>query len=500
MIMSGLGIRRTRLLAVVVTFCISWTSATTVDFKNLCDYPIDLVKTVYGRQPVTECELNASGGSCSKSYNGGAMNFKNRRDDQNVTLAVFIINFRERDAVDAYAINVMSGYNVPLQIATSTGGPSVKCTDAECRDGMHLINDNSKVHETKTGGTFTLTFCPKDEALASRLRFAKQSIRKILTAGRNYQSKLPARKTVWKGILHRFRLTLDFDLETVPVRQALATTETCGIPSPLKPSDIPNKLKIVNGAVVPDGTQPWACAMVWGDWKPKQFCDCTVIDEQWVVTASHCVFDVSEATMKTYVKIYMGITDLRRAVAPQNIFGISRVIRHPQYSPRTFDFDVALIKLARPIPAFSSTLMPACLPTAPINATAVETGAYGRRICYITGWGTLGAGERGNATIGSGSDVLLQAAIEMFNSTACRNDLPPNSFTSNMVCGGYDAGGYDSCQGDSGGPLVCDAGDGTWTLNGIVSWGEGCAYANKPGVYSNVYELLPFITSTMAQN
>ncbi|OWA54746.1 putative Transmembrane protease serine 9 [Hypsibius exemplaris] len=285
---------------------------------------------------------------------------------------------------------------------------------------------------------------------------------------------------------------------TIPVTQAPASAKTCGKPSP-KPSDIPNKLKIVNGVQVPDGAQPWACALVQTNGK-AQFCDCTVIDKQWVVTAGHCVAESNEATMKANDKIYMGVTNLNKAVAPQNIFSISRVILHPQYDPDTTDFDVAMIKLATPIPAFSSTLMPACLPTAPITATAVKTGAFGRRICYVTGWGTLAAGERGNANIGSGSDLLLQAAIEMFNTTACKTYLSPYTFSNNMLCGGYDAGQFDSCQGDSGGPLVCDAGDGTWTLNGIVSWGLGCAEAKKPGVYSNVYALLPFITSTMAQN
>uniref|UniRef100_A0A914EJI8 Uncharacterized protein n=1 Tax=Acrobeloides nanus TaxID=290746 RepID=A0A914EJI8_9BILA len=91
-----------------------------------------------------------------RGYGSNGMNFKNGWGGK--TLAEF--SFNSWNGLDFYDLSVIVGYDTPMQITTSTGGPTVTCTHAECPDAYQYPSDDKKTHGTPTGGTFDVNFCP----------------------------------------------------------------------------------------------------------------------------------------------------------------------------------------------------------------------------------------------------------------------------------------------------------------------------------------------------
>ena len=92
------------------------------------------------------------------------------------------------------------------------------------------------------------------------------------------------------------------------------------------------------------------------------------------------------------------------------------------------------------------------------------------------------------------SNVLNQVSLPIINRNQCNApDWLDGAVTSNMICAGYAAGSKDSCQGDSGGPLTCQN-KGVWYLEGVISWGEGCAQPKQPGIYVRLTRYVSWVT------
>ena len=111
-------------------------------------------------------------------------------------------------------------------------------------------------------------------------------------------------------------------------------------------------------------------------------------------------------------------------------------------------------------------------------------------IFHISGYGTLSSG-------GSLADRLMQVDVPIVSQSQCKQGYG-SSIHESMICAGFRQGGKDSCQGDSGGPLVCEM-SGKYYLEGVVSWGHGCAARGKYGVYARVRYLRQWIDDTMGR-
>jgi secreted trypsin-like serine protease len=238
--------------------------------------------------------------------------------------------------------------------------------------------------------------------------------------------------------------------------------------------------EIVGGTEAPAGRWPWQVALLlkgYGSNFNSQFCGGTLVDEWFVVTAAHCIVPKSEMWVLTGTQSLAANTGgVRRAVA--------QIVRHPQYNPRTSDFDIAVIKLATPATGIRTAklIMPAQ------EATRAAAGDQ----AFVTGWGDLG---NGNFAID-----LQQVKVPIVSQANCNDaNSYDGAITSRMICAGLQAGGKDSCQGDSGGPLIVRDDQGRWqVLAGVVSWGIGCAEPNLFGVYSRMAVLRNWVVQTMA--
>jgi len=247
----------------------------------------------------------------------------------------------------------------------------------------------------------------------------------------------------------------------------------CG-KSSVEPHPFP---RIVGGVEAKKHSWPWMGSLrrvsIFG---VTHSCGCSLISDKWVLTAAHCV--EGNSNPNSY-RVDVGrhhrdyVTE-----GTEQLLSLNRVIWHEHFDEDDdLDNDVAVLELKTPA-QLNNQVGTVCLPT--LDVPAVGTN------CTITGWGNV----QGTCC----SNLLKQALVPYVDMDTCRRpDYYGNSITDNMVCAGFERGGTDTCQGDSGGPLQLKKANGAYQVNGLTSWGAGCAQAKKPGVYTRVFNYLNWI-------
>nr|XP_050033986.1 serine proteinase stubble-like isoform X1 [Dermacentor andersoni]XP_050033987.1 serine proteinase stubble-like isoform X1 [Dermacentor andersoni] len=255
----------------------------------------------------------------------------------------------------------------------------------------------------------------------------------------------------------------------------------CGV-RPLHPQG-----RIVGGRNSFIGEWPWQVLVKEATWLGlfiKNKCGGVLISDKYALTAAHC-----QPGFLSSLLVILGAHDLSGNIGrfkPVSI-PVRRMIVHRSYNPATFENDLALLELERPV-VFQPHIVPICLPGRNEDFTGMPS--------YVTGWGKLSHG-------GSVPNVLQYVQVPILSNQKCQKMFMlaghVKAIRDNFVCAGYDGGNRDSCEGDSGGPLTLLRDDGRWVLVGTVSHGIRCAEPNMPGVYMRTSAYRPWIDSVTGQ-
>ncbi|XP_049313217.1 uncharacterized protein LOC105232808 isoform X4 [Bactrocera dorsalis] len=236
--------------------------------------------------------------------------------------------------------------------------------------------------------------------------------------------------------------------------------------------------RVVNGSIAKRGHHPWQATIrtrgrggISSHW-----CGAVLISSRHLLTAAHCLAGYPKGA---YL-VRMGDHYANIAESSEVDSFIENWYIHEKFRDGShMNNDIAVIVLKTPV-RFNDYIQPVCLPNK--GAALAEN-----RLCTISGWGSIKSG------VSTPSNILRAAELPILSDEVCKQKhVYGASLTEGMFCAGYMDESSDACDGDSGGPLICHDEDGE-TLYGIISWGQHCGYANKPGVYVRVEKYVDWI-------
>ena len=185
---------------------------------------------------------------------------------------------------------------------------------------------------------------------------------------------------------------------------------------------------------------------------------------------------------------------------------------HPNWDPQSYENDILILKLDQPsyrqMAIYNKN---ASLPQNYDALTVIGLGSMQPRADFDLSTNTsaiavpIDTSQRSeNISFSERSSTegfLQEVEIKQIPNNVCNGDSMFRGFikTNVMLCAGEEDGGKDACNGDSGGPLLEKMSDGSIVQVGIVSFGSGCARANRPGIYTRVSAFADWIHTQICE-
>jgi hypothetical protein len=192
--------------------------------------------------------------------------------------------------------------------------------------------------------------------------------------------------------------------------------------------------RIINGVESRANEWPWLVSIgvryrgPTGLWQNRtHICGGTLIEPSHVLTAAHCLeqkiddryvpFTSTNPTLESFFVLRIGVHDIR-LTRSEEVYGARRIFVHERFISSTFENDIAIIRLDRPVMITEHT-SPICLPSNNVSPGSQVT---------VAGWGTIAETSRVH------SNVLRQAHVNILPATNCRVYNDVHYDTSKQLC------------------------------------------------------------------
>ncbi|KAJ2722357.1 hypothetical protein GGI07_003381 [Coemansia sp. Benny D115] len=256
------------------------------------------------------------------------------------------------------------------------------------------------------------------------------------------------------------------------------------------PGALAESERLIGGTPAPSGMFPFIVHLFKDG---NAFCGGTLIDNEWVITAAHCVAEADSgssgagafvASSPSSFKVGYGTNggSLSKSV------DVESISINAGFDPVWYTSDIALMKIKSTSDLVKNT-----------KSISISTASIGASQTVITaGWGQTSNDNSAQ------SNQLMYAGLVTGDDATCKVGASDwNGQNGRYVCTSYStAPGIGTCFGDSGGPLLMNTGAG-YTLLGLVSFDVNtkdssntrCAQDGNVSYFTRVSSYLSFISS-----